>query len=149
MKEIWERKRNKKLINSYAIAYHTVANLLLYCSILQKIWHLEHLINRVKWCLVWDMCQMLYLILIPNAIFGTYPTSTVGALNVVCVCVCFFFFDNMISTVGCECFLVRLGYSFIFLAGFILHYNISLYFIFKFYNNDMLFCLFENHGWRN
>ena len=146
MKEIWERKRNKKLINSYAIAYHTVANLLLYCSMLQKIWHLKHLINGVKWCLVWDMCQMLYLAHIPYLL---WVLQMLCVHAYVCVCVFFFFFDNMISTVGCECFLVRLGYSFIFLAGFILHYNISLYFTFKFYNNDLLFCLFENHGWRN
>ena len=140
MKEIWERKRNKKLINSYAIAYHTVANLLLYCSMLQKIWHLEHLINRSNgvWC---GICAKCYIWHISHICCGCSKC---------CVCVCFFFFFyKIISTVGCECFLVRLGYSFIFLAGFILHYNISLYFIFKFYNNDLLFYLFENHGWRN
>ena len=33
-------------------------NLWLYYSMLQKIWHLAHLINVFKRCLVWDMCQI-------------------------------------------------------------------------------------------
>ena len=55
----YERERGiKKLINPYATSYRTVGNLWLYCSMLQKIWHLAHLINGVKWYLVWDMCQI-------------------------------------------------------------------------------------------
>ena len=56
----WEEreKSNKKIINHMPHFVRTMANLWLYCRMLQKIWHLEHLINGVKWCLVWDMCQI-------------------------------------------------------------------------------------------
>ena len=55
MTKRWERKRNNKIINPYATLVCTVANLWLYCNMLQKIWDTAHLINWVKWCLV---CQI-------------------------------------------------------------------------------------------
>ena len=58
MKEIWERKRNKQRINNIPHAFHTVANLSRYCSMLQKIYHIPHLLNGLKLGLVWDMCQI-------------------------------------------------------------------------------------------
>ena len=39
-------------------AFHTVANLSHYCSMLQKIYHIPHLLNGLKLGLVWDMCQI-------------------------------------------------------------------------------------------
>ena len=39
-------------------AFHTVANLSQYCSMLQKIYHIPHLLNGLKLGLAWDMCQI-------------------------------------------------------------------------------------------
>ena len=39
-------------------AFCTVANLSRYCSMLQKIYHIPHLLNGLKLGLVWDICQI-------------------------------------------------------------------------------------------
>ena len=56
----WEEreKLNKKIINHMPHFVRTMPKFWGYCSMLQKIWHLEHLINGVKLCLGWDMCQI-------------------------------------------------------------------------------------------
>ena len=66
----WERKRNNKIIKPYATDVRTMPNMWGYCSMLQKLWNLEHLIFGV-WC---AKCAK-YLA------FGTFSTSIMNALK--------------------------------------------------------------------
>ena len=68
----WERKMNKQRINNMPHAFRIMANLSQYCSILQKIYHIPHVLNGLKLGLVSDMCQICSIWHISHIYCGCY-----------------------------------------------------------------------------